>query len=187
MAFVWLNGNFIDESDASVSLRDTGLLHAAGVFTTMRADAGRVFRLDQHLERLRNSCNALSVPLQHRDEALVAAVDELLKRNELRDARLRLTVTRGTVSTGSRAARATSPATASTATPAATLPARPPRVARRPLSPCKPPACASRACASARSNRPGEGSGTGSRASSASSSASATGSSASWRLSRGIM
>jgi branched-chain amino acid aminotransferase len=97
--FVWLNGNFIDESSASISLRDTGLLHGAGVFTTMRSYAGRVFRLDQHLRRLRDSCEALFVPLQHKDEALRDAVAELLSRNELADARLRLTITRGTAQT----------------------------------------------------------------------------------------
>jgi len=95
MPTVWLNGAFVDEAEASVSLRDTGLLHAAGVFTTMRANGGRVFRLDAHLQRLRGSCEALFIPLLPKDEALVSAVDELLKRNELTDARLRLTVTRG--------------------------------------------------------------------------------------------
>jgi branched-chain amino acid aminotransferase len=95
MGVVWLNGNFIDESDASISLRDTGLLHAAGVFTTMRAAGGRVFRLPQHLARVRESCEALFVPLQYRDAALGEAIGELLTRNNLTDARLRLTVTRG--------------------------------------------------------------------------------------------
>jgi branched-chain amino acid aminotransferase len=95
MSYVWLNDQFVDEESASVSLRDTGLLHAAGVFTTMRADGGRVFRLEQHLKRLRDSCEALFIPLQYDDAALSAAVAELLKRNELADARLRLTVTRG--------------------------------------------------------------------------------------------
>jgi branched-chain amino acid aminotransferase len=95
MPFVWLNGNFIDESHASISLRDTGLLHAAGVFTTMRSTAGTVFRLEQHLKRLRDSCEALFVPLVYADDVLTAAVQELLERNGLRDARLRLTVTRG--------------------------------------------------------------------------------------------
>ncbi len=95
MPFIWLNGNFIDESAASVSLRDTGLLHAAGVFTTMRSYGGRVFRVDHHLKRLRDSCEALFVPLTYPDAALMEAIDELLKRNELSDARLRLTVTRG--------------------------------------------------------------------------------------------
>jgi branched-chain amino acid aminotransferase len=95
MPTVWLNGAFIDEAEASLSLRDTGLLHAAGVFTTMRANGGRVFRLDAHLQRLRASCEALFIPLLPKDEALASAVEELLKRNELTDARLRLTVTRG--------------------------------------------------------------------------------------------
>jgi len=95
MPTVWLNGAFVDEAEATVSLRDTGLLHAAGVFTTMRANGGRVFRLDAHLRRLRASCEALFIPLLPKDEALVSAVDELLERNELSEARLRLTVTRG--------------------------------------------------------------------------------------------
>jgi branched-chain amino acid aminotransferase len=95
MSFAWLNGQFVDESDASIPLRDTGLLHAAGVFTTLRADGGRVFRLAQHLRRLRESCEALFIPLSHKDDALTSAVAEILTRNGLSDARLRLTVTRG--------------------------------------------------------------------------------------------
>ena len=93
--FVWLNGGFVDESEASVSLRDTGLLHGAGVFTTMRAYGGRVLQLGRHLRRLRDSCEALFVPLQYKDGVLADAAAELLRRNELSDARLRLTVTRG--------------------------------------------------------------------------------------------
>ncbi len=95
MALIWLDNSFVDEAHAAVSLRDTGLLHAAGVFTTMRADDGRVFRLDAHLRRLRESCEALFIPLAYDDAALSSAVTELLARNDLADARLRLTVTRG--------------------------------------------------------------------------------------------
>lgn len=98
MAHVWLNNNFVDEADASVSIRDAGLLHGAGVFTTMRAHNGSVFQLAQHLRRLRDSCEALFVPLQYKDAAIEAAATELLKRNGLPDARLRLTVTRGAIS-----------------------------------------------------------------------------------------
>jgi branched-chain amino acid aminotransferase len=96
MSIVWLNGSFLEDSAAAVSLGDTGLLHAAGVFTTMRAYGGKVFRLADHLKRLRRSCEILFVPLQYKDEALAQAVGELLARNGLGDARLRLTVTRGT-------------------------------------------------------------------------------------------
>jgi branched-chain amino acid aminotransferase len=95
MPTAWLNGDLVDEDSPNISLRDTGLLHAAGVFTTLRASAGRVFRLEQHLQRLRKSCEALFVPLQFSDADLASAVDDVLRQNNLADARLRLTVTRG--------------------------------------------------------------------------------------------
>jgi branched-chain amino acid aminotransferase len=95
MPTVWINGEFKPDAEAGVSLRDSGLLHGAGLFTTLRAYGGKPFRLAQHLRRLRDSCEALFIPLQHKDEVLAAAVDEVLARNELSDARLRLTVTRG--------------------------------------------------------------------------------------------
>ncbi|HEY7120142.1 MAG TPA: aminotransferase class IV [Tepidisphaeraceae bacterium] len=95
MPSAWFNGDIVDEDDPQVTLLDTGLLHAAGVFTTMRAKGGRVYRLEKHLQRLRTSCDALFVPLKFSDADLAGAVDEVLDRNELADARLRLTVTRG--------------------------------------------------------------------------------------------
>jgi branched-chain amino acid aminotransferase len=95
MPFAWINGSFIDEDSASVSVRDTGLLHGASVFTTARAYGGRAFMLDRHLARLRDSSEALFIPLTQKDVTLTEAVDELLKKNELQDARLRITVTRG--------------------------------------------------------------------------------------------
>ena len=81
MPSAWWNGEFVDESAASVSIRDTGLLHAAGIFTTMRAYAGKVFRLPDHLRRLRRSGEMLFIPLVYKDDVLAAAVTELLQRN----------------------------------------------------------------------------------------------------------
>ncbi len=95
MPHVWLNGHLADEATAAVSARDAGLLHGAGVFTTMRAYGGRVFRLDEHLKRLRRSCEHLFVPLVHKDELIASAVENLLGRNSLTDARVRITITRG--------------------------------------------------------------------------------------------
>ncbi len=95
MSIVWLNNEFLEDSAANISLRDAGLLHAAGVFTTMRSYGGKVFRLDLHLQRLRRSCEALFIPLQYKNEVLLKATEELLRRNDLPEARLRLTVTRG--------------------------------------------------------------------------------------------
>jgi len=99
MASVWLNGSFVGEEQAAISVRDTGLLHAAGVFTTMRAYGGKVFRLDRHLARLRHSCEVLFIPLPYKDEELTSAVGEMLARDGLSDARIRVTVTRGSAKT----------------------------------------------------------------------------------------
>jgi len=97
MAQAWLNGQFVEEGTAAVPIRDAGLLHGAGVFTTMCAHRGKVFRITDHLRRLRDSCEALFIPLPHKDESLEEAAIELLSRNQIPEARLRLTVTRGTV------------------------------------------------------------------------------------------
>jgi branched-chain amino acid aminotransferase len=95
MPTLWLNNTFVDDATAAISLRDTGLLHAAGVFTTMKALGGRVVRLGAHLARLRTSCDALAIPLPFDDAALTSVATDLLNRNGLTDARMRLTVTRG--------------------------------------------------------------------------------------------
>jgi len=95
MPTVWINGEFRDDATANISIRDGGFLHGAGVFTTMRSDNGRVFAMDRHLRRLRESCLALLIPLPMSDEAMGRAAEELLKRDGLSEARLRLTVTTG--------------------------------------------------------------------------------------------
>ncbi|MCC6423088.1 MAG: aminotransferase class IV [Phycisphaerales bacterium] len=95
MSYVWLNGNFVEESAGAISVRDSGFLHAAGVFTTLRSVRGVPLFLDRHLSRLRESCHSLSIPLVHDDEQLTKATRELLERNSLSDARLRITITRG--------------------------------------------------------------------------------------------
>ena len=108
MPTVWLNGKFVDEAEASVSLRDTGLLHAAGVFTTMRSYGGKVVRaIADHLRRLRDSCEALFIPLQYKDDAAGAAAAEAARRaTSSPTRRLRLTVTRGTATPGPAARHA---------------------------------------------------------------------------------
>lgn len=95
MPFCWINDAFVEESHAHVGIDDAGLLHGAGVFTTMRARGGSVERIDAHLRRLRTSTEALFVPLKFDDATLTAAAQGLLERNELSDARMRLTITRG--------------------------------------------------------------------------------------------
>ena len=93
-------------SEAVIGIYDGGFLHGGGLFETMRAEHGKVFRLDQHLGRLRRSAARLLSPLA--DDALpdAAVLSDLLERNQLESARIRLTVTAGQLR-GERAEQAT--------------------------------------------------------------------------------
>jgi branched-chain amino acid aminotransferase len=92
---VHLNGRLIEETEATVSVFDRGFLFGDGVFESLRACAGRYFRLERHLERLERSCVLAGIAgLPPRTE-LSAELSQLLAANRLMDARVRLTVTRG--------------------------------------------------------------------------------------------
>jgi len=94
-AVAFFNGRLLAEDDAAVSIFDGGWLHGAGLFETMRAERSRVFRLEKHIERLRRSAEKLLRPMER--AALPSAADfaELLDRNGLAGARVRLTVSAG--------------------------------------------------------------------------------------------
>lgn len=96
---VYLNGQFISEDDAKVSIRDGGWLHGAGLFETMRAENGRIFRFESHVERLCRSASKLLTPLKPDSLPSAGVMSELLRRNELRSARIRLTVSAGSMHT----------------------------------------------------------------------------------------
>ena len=92
---VFVDGKFVDEKKAVVSVFDHGLLYGDGVFEGIRAYNGRVFKLSEHVDRLFYSAKAilLKIPMSHR--AICAAVREACKRNNIRDGYIRLVVTRG--------------------------------------------------------------------------------------------
>jgi branched-chain amino acid aminotransferase len=92
---VWLNGELVPKSQAKVSVYDHGLLYGDGVFEGIRAYDGRVFMLGEHLDRLYESAKAiwLTVPLTKRQ--LQDAILQTLRANRLRDAYIRVVVTRG--------------------------------------------------------------------------------------------
>lgn len=92
---IWLNGDLVPEADAQVSTLDRGLLYGDGLFETMLATSGRVFRLGAHLERLANGCAELAIELPFTPAQLVDAVYATLAATGLAEAAVRLTVTRG--------------------------------------------------------------------------------------------
>ena len=90
---VHLNGSLVPRSDARIAALDYGFLYGYGLFETMRAYGGRVFRLDRHLDRLGRSAERLGIAVE--TPALENAVVETIRANGLSDARLRLTVSAG--------------------------------------------------------------------------------------------
>ena len=92
---IYLNGQLVDKEKAVVSVFDHGLLYGDGVFEGIRAYNGRVFKLKEHLDRLWNSARAIMLDIHMTKKAMEEAVLATLKANRLRDAYIRLVVTRG--------------------------------------------------------------------------------------------
>lgn len=92
---IYLDGRFVDEADAKISVFDHGLLYGDGVFEGIRLYGGNVFRLDQHLERLEYSAKAILLDLPWTRAELAEATCETCRQNQLADAYIRLVVTRG--------------------------------------------------------------------------------------------
>jgi branched-chain amino acid aminotransferase len=92
---VFLNDKIVDIEKAHIFATDSGFLYGAGLFETMRSYNGVVFGLKDHLDRLFFSANSLAINLPYTREYLTDSIYELLKVNQLTDARLRLTLTGG--------------------------------------------------------------------------------------------
>lgn len=92
---VYVNGEFFPKEAASVSVFDHGFLYGDGIFEGIRAYNGRVFKLDEHLDRLYESAHSLLLDIPLSKEQMREAVLETCRRNGLRDCYIRLVVSRG--------------------------------------------------------------------------------------------
>jgi len=92
---VYIDGVYYPKSQAKVSVYDHGLLYGDGVFEGIRAYNGIVFKLREHISRLYSSAHALMLKIPLTEEEMTQAVVETLRKNSLRDAYIRLVVTRG--------------------------------------------------------------------------------------------
>ncbi len=97
---VYIGGKLYEKHDAKVSVFDHGLLYGDGVFEGIRSYNNRVFRLEQHVERLYDSARAIHLVIPMTQADMANAVVETLKANALTDAYIRLVVTRGAGSLG---------------------------------------------------------------------------------------
>lgn len=92
---LFLNGRFLPLAQAYISPMDRGFLYGDGIFETIRVYSGKVFRLTDHLKRLACSAKALKLPLPCSSDELRRVIRELLKRNHLTDAVVRIALSRG--------------------------------------------------------------------------------------------
>jgi branched-chain amino acid aminotransferase len=92
---VYVNGRFVKGSEAMVAVWDHGFLYGDGVFEGIRAYDGKVFKLDEHLDRLFDSAKGIGLEPPLTKEELKEVILETLRRNRLRDAHIRPIITRG--------------------------------------------------------------------------------------------
>jgi branched-chain amino acid aminotransferase len=92
---IYIDGKYYPKSEAKISVYDHGLLYGDGVFEGIRAYNGVVFKLKEHINRLFKSAHPIFLKIPLTKEQLSEAVLETLKKNNLKDAYIRLVVTRG--------------------------------------------------------------------------------------------
>lgn len=97
---IYIDGNFHDQAEAKISVFDHGLLYGDGVFEGIRFYNDRVFRLEEHIDRLWDSARAIALDIPMSKSELVAATLETIRQNDLHDGYVRLIVTRGVGSLG---------------------------------------------------------------------------------------
>lgn len=92
---MYIDGKFVPESEAKISVFDHGFLYGDGVFEGIRAYNGKVFKLREHIDRLYDSAKAIALEIPISKEEFMKIILETLRVNNLRDAYIRPIVTRG--------------------------------------------------------------------------------------------
>jgi branched-chain amino acid aminotransferase len=92
---VYINGKYYPKSQAKISVYDHGLLYGDGIFEGIRAYNGIVFKLKEHIDRLYRSAKVIMLDIPLTKEEMINAVLQTLRKNNLRNAYIRLVITRG--------------------------------------------------------------------------------------------
>src|SRR6476469_6320528 len=89
-AKIYIDGKFYSEANAKVSVFDHGLLYGDGIFKGIRFYNGRVFRLEQHLERLWNSARSICLEIPISRQEMTEALHGPIRQNHLHAGYIRL-------------------------------------------------------------------------------------------------
>ncbi|HXJ35476.1 MAG TPA: branched-chain-amino-acid transaminase [Candidatus Eisenbacteria bacterium] len=92
---IWIDGELKSRDQATVSVFDHGLLYGDGVFEGLRIYERRIFRLEQHLDRLYDSAKAIALDIPLGRPAMIEALRATVKANQKENGYIRLVVTRG--------------------------------------------------------------------------------------------
>ena len=92
---IYINGQILPQEEARISVFDHGLLYGDGVFEGIRAYNGKIFTLDQHLDRLYNSATAIALKIPITKAEMADAIKKTMEANNQADSYIRLVVTRG--------------------------------------------------------------------------------------------
>lgn len=92
---IYIDGRFYPKSEAKISVYDHGLLYGDGIFEGIRAYSGVVFKLKEHIDRLYDSAHTIMLKIPLTKSEMTQAVLKTLKKNKLKDAYIRLIITRG--------------------------------------------------------------------------------------------
>ena len=92
---IFLNGQFVPEERAVVSVFDRGFLFGDGLFETVRVCNGKPFRWSQHMERLQRGADFLKIKIPFTPDVIRDSAGQLIAKNQMPDALLRVTLSRG--------------------------------------------------------------------------------------------
>lgn len=93
--YITINGKVYPEEDAKISVRDHGVLLGDGLFETLRTYNGKLFKFDEHYKRLKHSARQICLHVPVDKKTLRKQAEFLIKKNNLKEARMRITITRG--------------------------------------------------------------------------------------------
>src|SRR5574337_1192981 len=92
---IFLNDKIIEETEGHLSTLDRGFLYGDGLFETLRAYEKKPFRLEDHVTRISNSAQYFDIPFRYTSQQIRQIIEQLLTRNNLQDAYIRMTLSRG--------------------------------------------------------------------------------------------
>lgn len=92
---IYMNGELVPQQDAKVSVYDHGLLYGDGVFEGIRSYGGKVFRLQEHVDRLYESARAIQLVIPIPPEKMAADIQLTVRENGIEDGYIRVVITRG--------------------------------------------------------------------------------------------